>query len=803
MTIQRLPRILLALTLIIASSGSPLARAQNQSASIGLAEKLAAIEKAIEEKRNELGVPGVAVAIVKDDKAVFQKGFGLRDVERNLPVTADTLFAIGSCSKAFTAMAVVISQDEGKLSLDDSPKKHLPYFKLQDPEADAKITVRDLLHHSSGLDRTDIAWYTGALNREEAIKVAGLAKPTAKFREKFLYQNNMYSSAGEVAGRANKTTWEGYIAERFFKPLGMKSSDTSVKQMVKAADHATGYSLEDKKTKKAMLRDLTNIAPAGAINSNVKDMSQWARLMLGGGVFEGKRLVSEKGFAEIVKKHISMGGNNDYGLGWMLNQWNGHQVVSHGGGIDGFNSLVALMPDQKLGIIILTNVSGSALPQQIQNTVFENIVGKPESTVAAGPAAPPQSEVGKYALGALNIEVAFKDGKLRATVPGQPEYELINVEGRRYKLGAPAPDGFFMTFRPVKGSEPNTEMYLEQPHGNLTLPKAKADGEKGPATANLPQYKELIGKYDLNGITLEITTKDDKVALVVPGQPAYTLVEKEKDTFGALELPDSYRATIKRNATGEITGFLLKQPEGEFDVKRVSGPAPSAPPDITVDDLMAKAITAAGGEANLRKHRSMKIVTTLDFENQGLTGESVAYTRAPNLAASTITVMGIGKKVGLMREYYDGANGGSETDFSLPEVYREKQLEDARVASEFYETLNWKTLYKTVTIKEKSKVDDEEVYVVVKTPEKGNALTDYISAKSFLLLKRDRVVNVGAGQGTIPISETYGDYRNIDGVTLAFSSVTRHPAMGRVAGKVKEVKFDVDIPDATFRASAK
>ena len=106
----------------------------------------------------------------------------------------------------------------------------------------------------------------------------------------------------------------------------------------------------------------------------------------------------------------------------------------------------------------------------------------------------------------------------------------------------------------------------------------------------------MIGKYDLNGITLEITTKDDKVALVVPGQPAYTLVEKGKDNFGAVELPDWYRITVKRNETGEITGFLLKQPEGEFDVKRVSGPAPSAPPDITVNDLMAKAITAAGAK---------------------------------------------------------------------------------------------------------------------------------------------------------------------------------------------------------------
>jgi CubicO group peptidase (beta-lactamase class C family) len=357
-------------------------------------------------------------------------------------------------------MAAVISQDEGKLSLDDSPKKHLSYFKLQDAEADAKITVRDLLHHSSGLDRTDISWVTGALNREEVIRVAGLAKPTAKFREKFQYQNTMYSAAGEVVARANQTTWEAYIAARFFKPLGMKSSDTSVKQMAKAADYATGYALRDKAATKAILRDLTNIAPAGAINSNVKDMSQWIRLMLGGGVFEGKRFVSEKGFSEIVKKHITMSGDVGYGFGWGVTDWNGHRTLSHGGGIDGFNSLVELMPDQKLGFVVLTNVSGSPLPARIRDAIRNNLIGKPETTAANSGAVPPQNEAGKYTVANVTIEITFKDGKLRANVPGQPEYELVNVGGRRYKLAAPAPEGFFVTFRPVKDSESDTEMYL-------------------------------------------------------------------------------------------------------------------------------------------------------------------------------------------------------------------------------------------------------------------------------------------------------------------------------------------------------
>ncbi len=158
---------------------------------------LAAIEKAIDDKRKEFGVPGISLVIVKDDKVIYLKGLGVKDFEHNTPVTPNTRFAIGSASKALTAMLAVMSADEGKLSLDDSPKKFLPYFTLRDEEAAAKITLRDLLSHRSGLNRTDLAMVTGMLNREELIKVAGLAKPTAKLGEKFHYQNIMYTAAAK------------------------------------------------------------------------------------------------------------------------------------------------------------------------------------------------------------------------------------------------------------------------------------------------------------------------------------------------------------------------------------------------------------------------------------------------------------------------------------------------------------------------------------------------------------------------------------------------------------------------------
>jgi CubicO group peptidase (beta-lactamase class C family) len=792
----------IALSLLLIASNLAPALGQTQSPSTDLAAKLAVIEKAIGEKRKEIGVPGAAVAIVRDDRVIFAKGFGQRDSERNLPATAETLFAIGSCSKAFTAMSVVISADEGKLSLDDSPKKYLPYFKLRDAEADAKITVRDLLHHSSGLDRTDVSWFTGVLTREEIIRVAGLAKPTAKFREKFQYQNTMYAAAGEVDAAANKSAWEDIIVTRFFKPLGMKTSTTSVRQMVEAADYATGYSLDNKQTKKTWLRDLQNVAPAGAINSNVKEMAEWLRLMLGKGVYEGKRFVSEKGFAEIVKPQIKMGPNS-YGLGWGLAEWMGEKVVSHGGGIDGFNSDVTFLPERNLGVVTLTNVSSSSLPTYVRETVMKIMLGKTDPDAVAGaPTMAPEKEVGKYKLVSVLIEVLFKDGKLRANVPGQPEYELINVGGRKYKLGSPAPEGFFMTFRPQAGNPAENEMYLEQPQGNYVAPRVSG-AEPAVAMAKLPQYQELLGKYDFSGTGVEIATKGDKVVFIVPGQPPYSLIAREKDLYGAAELPDSYAMKIKRDAEGKIAGFIMKQPNGEFEAKRVSGPsAPPADAAITVDELVTKVIAAAGGEANLRKHRSLRSTTSFVLEHQGLEGEVIAFAKAPNMAASVTTIQALGKKIGTQRSYFDGAAGGEESSFTYPEPLKDKQLEDARIGSDFYEPLNWRTLYSAVKIREKTKLGMDEVWVVVKTPAKGNEIVDYYSAETFMLLKRDRTTTISGG-GTMPVSETYSEYRNVDGVMLPFKVFTVNPSIGTITATVKDVTFDVEIPDATFKPVAK
>jgi CubicO group peptidase (beta-lactamase class C family) len=421
-------------------------------------EQLAALEKDIEAARARIGVPGVSVAVVKDGKVVFSKGFGLRDVEKKQPVTPDTLFAIGSSTKAFTAAALLMAVDAKKVGLDEPPKKYLPYFKMRDSETDAKITVRDLLRHTSGLTRTDFMMLAadGKLNRVEMIQAACSALPTAKLGEKWQYQNIMFSAAGEIAVGAFGQPYEKLIETRIFKPLGMSRANLTIKQALADPDHASGYNL-DPATKKATfipMRSLGSTPGAGAINASASEMTRWLRLWLDDGTVGGKRLLSSESIAEATKQQTAspLGG---YGFGWFLSKWEGIPVVEHGGNIDGFNANVAFIPGQKIGVVVLTNVFSSPLADEATKLVWKHLATKPEApTGPAAVATEPEKEVGSYfkAGAPVTIEVRFKEGgKLSLQPTGQPELPLIPLGGRKYRIGSPAPDGFFASFSTVDG----------------------------------------------------------------------------------------------------------------------------------------------------------------------------------------------------------------------------------------------------------------------------------------------------------------------------------------------------------------
>jgi CubicO group peptidase (beta-lactamase class C family) len=769
------------------------AAAQTQISS-DLPQRLQTIEEKVEKRRSELGIPGMSLVIVKDGAVIYSKGLGYKDFEKKIPVTPDTQFAIGSATKAFTALSVLMSADEGKVNLDDSPKKYLPYFKMYDPDTDKNMTVRDLMSHSSGLNRTDLAMITGRLNRQELIQVVGEAKPMAKLREKFFYQNIMFAAAGEVTAQVQKTAYEKFVPERIFKPLGMTNSTMSMVEMQKAKDYSFGYeyNFDTKEARRLPFRDIDQVAPAGSINSSAVDMAKWISFVMNGGVVaaDGKRLVSEKGFDEWTKPqmNITPNGKFAYGLGWFLQEWNGLKVVQHGGNIDGFNSLVAMIPEKKLGFVMLTNVSGSPLGSELMPLVWENILGNPNQTQTVSADAM-QEEVGKYHLkeAGIDIEVKMQDGKLAAIVPGQPTYILENVGGRKYKLTG-APDGFFMTFK-------NTELYLEQPQGNFTLPKASVEQKPQNAEA----LKELIGKYQSEkGTTIvEIKEVDGKIALVVEGQQPYFLEEKEKDVYRTIPLPDDFALKIKRGDGGKVTNIILAQPQGEPSFKRLD-PNAVTTPKITADELMAKALGAAGGEANWKKITSRVTIADIDFINQGVKGTSVSYAKFPNKSASETTLTALGKTIAKGFEFFDGTRGEELYTFAPVEKYAGKKLEDIRLGSDLLAPLNWKTNYKTAEVKGIEKVGDEECYVVEFTPEKGTKMTELYSTKSFLLLKRRGVVASSTSEQSLPYSVTFSDYRDVDGIKLPFKSVSTSPSMGDIINIVKSIKHNDSIDDKTF-----
>lgn len=770
--------------------------AQTQISS-DLQSRIAKIEERIEARRKELGIPGMSLAIVRNGEIVLMKGFGYKSFEKQIPVTADTQFAIGSATKAFTGLSVLMSQDEGKLSLDESPRKYLPYFKINDPEINEKITVRNLLTHSSGLGRTDLAMITGKLTREELIKVAGEAKPVAKLGEKFGYQNIMYGAAGEIVAKVQNMTWENFVAQKILKPLGMMNSSISVPEMQKAKDYSFGYdyNFDTKKTRLLPTREIGAVAPAGSINSSAHDMANWLKFVLNKGEFDGKRLVSEKGFEEWLKPHqkISPDGKVSYGLGWFVQDWKGKKVVQHGGNIDGFNSMVAILPEENLGFVMLTNVTGSSLGNELMPIIWNGILDAPETPKTENnTAVAPEKEVGKYQFtqAGFNIDVKLEDGKLKAYVPNQPTYVLENVSGRKYKLTG-APDGFFITFK-------DTEAFLEQPQGNFTLPK---DGANNSTAVNSEAVKELIGKYQTpdGAGTIEVKEIDGKPSLVVTNQPPYPLVEKAKDEFRSPALPDTYGVKVKRSSEGKIETLVLVQPEGEFQFKYIGAGEKTETPKITADELMTKTIAALGGEANWRKLNSRVTKAEFDFVHQGVKGTGTTYEKAPNMAANELSITAGNKQIATIADYFDGTAAIEKTSFSPTDTVSGQRLEDLKISSDFYGLANWKKIFKEAKVEGIEKVAGEEAYKVVFKPEKGNDVTYFISTKTFLPLKRNSVIVSSTSQQKIPSSLTYADYREIDGVMIPFKSTATNPGMGDIVIYVKDVKHNVKIDDKRFK----
>lgn len=318
-------------------------------------------------------VPGMAVAIVKDGKIVVAKGYGIRKLGESTPVDEHTLFGIGSNTKAFTTAALATLVDEGKLSWDDPVYQRLPGFVMYDPYVSHEMTIRDLLTHRSGMGLGEgdlLFWPHSTYTREEIIYKLRFMKPASSFRSHYAYDNLLYMTAGQIIPAVTGTTWDDYVQQRIFKPLGMTHSNVSNANFKAGDDVAYPHSVVDGKLQVVAFGVLDNAGPAGAINSCAADMAKWVQLQLNRGKFldHDGRLFSEARSREMWSAQTILPVGDpppplaglkanfaDYALGWGLRDYHGRKLVGHTGGLSGFVSRVMLVPEENLGVVVLTN----------------------------------------------------------------------------------------------------------------------------------------------------------------------------------------------------------------------------------------------------------------------------------------------------------------------------------------------------------------------------------------------------------------------------------------------------------------
>jgi CubicO group peptidase (beta-lactamase class C family) len=548
----------------------------------------------------EWNVPGLAIAIVKDNQIIFCEGFGLRDGNNNLKVTPKTLFAIGSCTKAFTTMAMGILVDRGQLDWDQPVRNYLPSFKLYDSYASEHITPRDLVTHRSGLPRHDAMWYRTHFTREEIINRLQYLEPTQELRTVFQYNNLMYLAAGYLVGAIAGCTWEEFVQQEILNPLGMGNSNFSVDASQKTDDFAHPYLHKNEEVKEIPFLNIDVVGPAGCINSNVTDMAQWLLLHLNGGKFSERQIISANNLRQMYTPQIVEPNpqeerevlNPSYGLGWAIYGYRGYKVVQHGGGIDGFSALTTLLPQDNIGIVVLTNLNASPLHSIVTYYVCDRLLNL--EPVAWSDRLKEKVAIAKESTTKTQEKIAAE--RQPGTHPGHaledytgnyehPAYGMISVELKQNNListynsmSSQLQHYHYDTF--VSYSElaemldmpPDLISFVTDKKGDVTsLYVPMEPALKDAVFTRMPEKSmtevsflaKFVGEYELTGQTLTISLRGEGLIASLTGQPDYELVP-DKDSEFNLKGLSGFSIKFTQDAAGIVSEAVINQPNGAF-----------------------------------------------------------------------------------------------------------------------------------------------------------------------------------------------------------------------------------------------
>jgi CubicO group peptidase (beta-lactamase class C family) len=576
-------------------------------------KRLKGIEKQFNSVLESTKAPGFAVAIVEGDKIIYAKGFGYADYENKVPADANTLFAIGSSTKAFTSALLGLLREDDKLSFDDSPLKYVSGLKFYNDEMNNNIIIKDLMRHSTGLPRHDGAWYFfPSQNKDSLVTRMQYHEPFIGVRQKWYYNNFGFLLQGVITEKLTDKSWEANIEEKFFKPLGMDRSKTTIEGMKTTSNAALGYDLDTNRTiEKTDYYDIAGMSPAGSINSSVNDMSKWMITWLNDGKFNDKQIIPEAYVKEAMSSQMvaAAGFPNkelpdvqyaNYGYGWFLHSYKGHYMVEHGGNIDGFSASVALYPTDSLGIVVLANQNGSAVPRLIRNIAADYMLKLDKSEWAkqykddlekalkVQDEAKEKTEVsnvkgtkpshtkldytGAYThKGYGTLDIILENDSLFTVLNGKRQYlqhyhydtfELLDVNEGKVDTTAIG-SSLKITF--------STNEAGDIDYGRIGIePMVDAIAfKRTPNTidVNAKTLEQYVGKYDLMGTEIKAYIKNKNVLFVfVPNQPEYELIPTAKHKFNFKTLEGFKVEFIESD--GIITEVKFIQPNGTFVGKR-------------------------------------------------------------------------------------------------------------------------------------------------------------------------------------------------------------------------------------------
>lgn len=784
----------LLLSFVVVSVAAPIACGQDE-----LAGRLTILEKRIEDERKKEHIPGLAIAVVKDDKIVLAKGFGQRDLESGQPVTGETLFAVGSTTKAFTSALIAMLADDQVMDWDDPVTKFIPEFELQIDAEDEQVTIRDLLCHRTGFTRMGLLWASARITRPEVFERAVTAKPFADFRKSFHYNNVMFLAAGYAAGRAADSDWESLIAERIFVPLGMADSSTSITDASQSEHLSKGYVWnEDENTHDLLpMRNIDLVGPAGSINSNIVDMAQWLRFQLGKGNYDGRQLVDADVLGETWKQQIEMAPGAGYGMGWMLRNWNGQQVVEHGGNIDGFAAQVAMLPKENIGFVLLANVTATPLQGKSISLVFDTLLGDASADETGESSAPANTDglLGKYIANFgpfrdARFTVLMKDGNLAVDVPGQREYELKppNDEGKWY---------FALTDQIAVSFERNDDgkgVLLTMYQAGMEFECPREGIEVEPEIA-LEQLQPLVGTYrdEEEDFNFKIVIMNNWLTIDAGDRGLIPLNPPDDEGKRSFRMnPKVGQVRFNKADDGSIKSLTRIRPgKDDTEMSRVETAEEDKIPSI--DELM-EIVRKGYGADRISEFGDVKLNGELTFVHQGAKG-GVTYLLSGTDRMSTDIDLG---KLGYIRTAFDGQDGWQDSSFAPFEKLGGARMTQLALKHPLWILGPWRERFDNAAVVSRSEVDKKPVFVVKLTDKELPSRTLYVDASSGLLLKEE-TSEIARGIGGLPVTYTFSDYRPVNGVMIPFKATTRTAQSGESVVQLESAATDVDLQDSDFR----